>query len=136
MRFHGNHRIALFTCLVIALSIYVPLYRIEFQDGTYSPVNRTGEVRFSDPSPFDEDFMFTSTAEDTDQSYSLHYDYYRDSCPSAERIIGKSIRDLYGSRPSVAPNLIRLLFHDCFIEVRSSTFPFSSSILDKIWVIF
>ncbi|WZZ23936.1 hypothetical protein YC2023_007337 [Brassica napus] len=58
--------------------------------------------------------------EDSDHSsYSLHYDFYQDSCPTAERIITKGIRELYAAKPSVAPSLIRLLFHDCFIEVRS-----------------
>lgn len=51
---------------------------------------------------------------------SLEYDFYRDSCPQAEKIIREIIHDLYNSRSSVAPALLRLVFHDCFIEVMKS----------------
>ncbi|CAH2076966.1 unnamed protein product [Thlaspi arvense] len=125
MVFNGDYRIAFVTCFVVALSVYVALYGLEFDNGIFriprltidSPENRTaGKV--SEKSPFDEDYMamYMSIAEDIDRSYSLHYDFYRESCPSAERIIAKGIRETYNSRPSIAPSLIRLLFHDCFIE--------------------
>lgn len=125
MRFLGGYKIALLTCSVIALSIFFAIYLIEFENGN-SPTTRTGG-KVSEKSLFDDDFMFMSIAEDIDRSYSLHYDYYRESCPSAEKIIAKSIRDIYDVRPSVAPSLIRLLFHDCFIEVRLSDFWLSVS---------
>ncbi|PIA42624.1 hypothetical protein AQUCO_02000219v1 [Aquilegia coerulea] len=47
---------------------------------------------------------------------TLEYDYYRDSCPQAEYIVRSSIRFLYKEQPNVAPALLRLLFHDCFIQ--------------------
>ncbi|CBI36139.3 hypothetical protein VitviT2T_013437 [Vitis vinifera] len=49
-------------------------------------------------------------------SRSLEYDFYRNSCPPAEQIIRTMIRRLYEVRPNVAPALLRLVFHDCFIE--------------------
>ncbi|CAN8229525.1 unnamed protein product [Cochlearia groenlandica] len=116
MKFLGDYKIAFVSCFVIAVSIYVALHGVGFFGIRHhhrlaidSPANRTF---------VDEDLgsMYMSISEDIDRSYSLHYDYYRESCPSAERIIGKSIRDIYDSRPSVAPSLIRLLFHDCFVE--------------------
>ncbi|ESQ54101.1 hypothetical protein EUTSA_v10025607mg [Eutrema salsugineum] len=61
-------------------------------------------------------FYVSIAEEDDDRSYSLSSDYYRQSCPSVERIVRKMIRDVHHSRPSIAPSLIRLLFHDCFVE--------------------
>ncbi|KAL3824358.1 hypothetical protein ACJIZ3_020387 [Penstemon smallii] len=46
----------------------------------------------------------------------LRYDYYNESCPLAEQIIRSTVRELYDSRPDVAPALLRLVFHDCFVE--------------------
>lgn len=114
------------TCLVIALSVYVAYHGLEYDHGfirltTRSPGNRTG-VKAPEKSPFDDndDLMTWYMEDDSDhQSYSLHYDFYQDSCPTAERIITIGIREVYAANPSVAPSLIRLLFHDCFIEVRS-----------------
>ncbi|XP_030525540.1 putative Peroxidase 48 [Rhodamnia argentea] len=47
---------------------------------------------------------------------SLEYDYYRESCPQAEKIVREAVRRIYGIRSDVAPSLLRLVFHDCFIE--------------------
>ncbi|KAL0726381.1 hypothetical protein Bca4012_022474 [Brassica carinata] len=111
----------LVACLVIALSVYFAFHGLEYDNGFIrftkrSPANRTG-VKAPQKSPFEEDDLMTWYMEDSDrQSYSLHYDYYQDSCPTAERIITKGIREIYDAKPSVAPSLIRLLFHDCFIE--------------------
>ncbi|CAN8327342.1 unnamed protein product [Cochlearia groenlandica] len=124
-KFLGEYKIAFVTCFVIALSIYVALRLPEFDRGSagilrlpgYSPANRTG-VRVSEKTPSGDDFsaMYVSLPEYIDGSHSLHYDFYGESCPSAESIIAKSIREIYNEKPSIAPSLIRLVFHDCFIE--------------------
>ncbi|KAJ8755869.1 hypothetical protein K2173_024414 [Erythroxylum novogranatense] len=62
---------------------------------------------------------FHEPAEDTSSPLrppSLEYDFYRDSCPEAERIIHEVVRGLHRASPTVAPALLRLVFHDCFIE--------------------
>ncbi|XP_073128708.1 putative Peroxidase 48 [Henckelia pumila] len=46
----------------------------------------------------------------------LRYDYYNESCPFAEQIIRSIVREMYSLRPDVAPALLRLAFHDCFVE--------------------
>lgn len=46
----------------------------------------------------------------------LRYDYYNESCPSAEKIIRSKVQELYTAWPYVAPSLLRLVFHDCFVE--------------------
>ncbi|KAL7222189.1 hypothetical protein ACSBR1_023990 [Camellia fascicularis] len=60
--------------------------------------------------------LFISSTEakkfkDVDDSGSLEYDFYRESCPQAQKIIRSSV-----ARSDVAPVSLRLVFHDCFIE--------------------
>ncbi|KAF9690011.1 hypothetical protein SADUNF_Sadunf01G0151600 [Salix dunnii] len=63
---------------------------------------------------------FTSMEDDDEvlwhSNRSLEYDFYRDSCPQAERIIRRVVHELHKVNSSVAPALLRLVFHDCFIE--------------------
>lgn len=54
---------------------------------------------------------------DSSESSLLEYDFYRDSCPHAERIVRATIHHFYQITPSLIPALIRLAFHDCFIQV-------------------
>ncbi|KAI7985956.1 putative Peroxidase 48 [Camellia lanceoleosa] len=54
--------------------------------------------------------------EEIDDPRPLEYDFYRKSCPQAEKIIRSKVRSLYEVRSDVAPALLRLVFHDCFIE--------------------
>lgn len=81
----------------------------------------------SDPSPLrlPTQAMFLSVGEgekleevgDDEPYRSLEYDFYRDSCPRAEDTVRAVVRYLYKVRSDVAPALLRLAFHDCFIEV-------------------
>ncbi|XP_057773044.1 putative Peroxidase 48 [Salvia miltiorrhiza] len=45
----------------------------------------------------------------------LRYDYYSESCPSAEKIIRSTVRELHEMKNTVGPALLRLAFHDCFV---------------------
>ncbi|CAL5443961.1 unnamed protein product [Camellia sinensis] len=54
--------------------------------------------------------------EDIGNPRPLEYDFYRKSCPQAEKIIRSKVLSLYEVRSDVAPALLRLVFHDCFIE--------------------
>lgn len=58
----------------------------------------------------------------------LHARFYRYSCPQAERIVGDVSRAALGQDPTLAAALIRLFFHDCFVNVslqsRYTTFNF------------
>lgn len=62
----------------------------------------------------------------------LQYDFYRNSCPRAERIVRSAIHQIHKTNPSLIPALIRLAFHDCFIQVLSF-FPFSIYFVIVIW---
>lgn len=52
-----------------------------------------------------------------DTSRPLQYDFYRELCPKAEKIVREVVDKLFQARPDVAPALLRLVFHDCFIHV-------------------
>lgn len=43
-------------------------------------------------------------------------DFYSSSCPRAESLVAASVRAAASVDASVPPKLLRLLFHDCFIE--------------------
>lgn len=64
-------------------------------------------------------FDSNSTPVDLVSSHKpLEYDFYHDTCPQAEKIIRSRVRRLYEIRSDVPPSLLRLVFHDCFIEVK------------------
>ncbi|XWS20304.1 hypothetical protein CRYUN_Cryun31cG0089000 [Craigia yunnanensis] len=48
---------------------------------------------------------------------SLEYDIYREIFPEAEKIIRAKVHQLFNVKVAVPPVLLRLAFHDCFIEV-------------------
>ncbi|RHN75038.1 putative peroxidase [Medicago truncatula] len=47
---------------------------------------------------------------------NLQYNFYRDSCPQAEDIVRSAVTDIYFDHRDLAPSLLRLFFHDCFIQ--------------------
>lgn len=48
---------------------------------------------------------------------NLEYDFYRDTCPQAEDIVRSSVTRIYFDHRDLSPALLRLFFHDCFIQV-------------------
>lgn len=108
---------------MIALSVYLALYRLELSNGglrfreRFSGNRTVGRV--SERPHFDGDdlAMRVHFRREIDGTCSvLEHDYYASSCPSVERVIRKIIRETHRLKPSIAPSLIRVLFHDCFIE--------------------
>ncbi|XP_061375711.1 peroxidase 46-like [Gastrolobium bilobum] len=47
---------------------------------------------------------------------SLSFDFYAASCPSAEFIIRNTVSSSTSNDPSIPGKLLRLVFHDCFVE--------------------
>nr|GMD23329.1 peroxidase 46-like [Ipomoea batatas] len=47
---------------------------------------------------------------------SLSFNFYAISCPSAELIVKNTVRSASSVDPTVPGKLLRLLFHDCFVE--------------------
>ncbi|XP_031490982.1 putative Peroxidase 48 [Nymphaea colorata] len=68
------------------------------------------------------DSLFSSSAiagnsnGNPDQLPGLQYDFYREACPEAEFVIRKTVQDFVTKRSDVAPGLLRLAFHDCFVQ--------------------
>ncbi|CAN6880818.1 peroxidase 47 [Brassica napus] len=46
----------------------------------------------------------------------LSMSYYMMSCPAAEQIVTNTVNNALRADPTLAAGLIRMLFHDCFIE--------------------
>lgn len=42
--------------------------------------------------------------------------FYRSTCPRAEDIVRSTVRSHFQSDPTVAPGLLRMFFHDCFVH--------------------
>jgi peroxidase len=47
---------------------------------------------------------------------TLKYDFYEKSCPNVERIVFESMRKSFNKDKTVAPGVLRLIFHDCFVR--------------------
>jgi hypothetical protein len=50
-------------------------------------------------------------------SASLFFNFYGASCPTAELIVSNTVRSASSSDPTIPGKLLRLVFHDCFVEV-------------------
>ncbi|XP_039039587.1 peroxidase 18-like [Hibiscus syriacus] len=46
----------------------------------------------------------------------LSFDFYETSCPAAEFIVSNTVRSASSSDQTIPGKLLRLLFHDCFVE--------------------
>ena len=47
----------------------------------------------------------------------LSWTFYNDSCPNLESIVKSTLQPLLIQNITQAPGLLRLLFHDCFVQV-------------------
>ncbi|KAM7254381.1 hypothetical protein ACFE04_003761 [Oxalis oulophora] len=66
-----------------------------------------------------DDILFSigeDRSENVGPTRSLEYDFYRQSCPKAERTVREMVQFLFTVKSSMVPALLRLVFHDCFIE--------------------
>lgn len=50
-------------------------------------------------------------------SQGLQVGFYDSNCPDAEDIVRSTVEQYYNRDATVAPALLRLHFHDCFVQV-------------------
>ncbi|KAL6181097.1 hypothetical protein ACLB2K_047753 [Fragaria x ananassa] len=50
------------------------------------------------------------------QSQTTRVGFYSRSCPRAESIVTQTVQKHFKSTPSIAPGLLRMHFHDCFVQ--------------------
>ncbi|THG22376.1 hypothetical protein TEA_012596 [Camellia sinensis var. sinensis] len=61
-------------------------------------------------------FIVSSSSSSSSSSSNLSFDFYAASCPPAELIVRNTVRSASSDDPSLPGKLLRLLFHDCFVE--------------------
>jgi len=49
--------------------------------------------------------------------YALSLNYYEKTCPDAEFIIAKAVKEAFEKDKTVPAAVLRMHFHDCFIRV-------------------
>lgn len=64
-----------------------------------------------------------SASSSNEDSSGLRYDFYHETCPQAEFIVRTHMARLYSDHNNVSAALLRLFFHDCFIEVLHTSLP-------------
>ncbi|XP_004488796.1 putative Peroxidase 48 [Cicer arietinum] len=103
--------------IVLALVILLPVLlslrnpRGEPQSTSSSSFSDTsfGSVKLANTFPFE----FNQRIRD---GSNLEYDFYRDTCPQAEDIVRSAVTNIYFDHRDLSPSLLRLFFHDCFIQ--------------------
>jgi peroxidase len=60
-------------------------------------------------------------------SASLEFGFYNKTCPSAETIVQQTVAAAFTNNSGVAPALLRMHFHDCFVRVSPHMHVYSSS---------
>jgi hypothetical protein len=57
------------------------------------------------------------------QAQDIFVGFYDQTCPSAESIVTEVVKEATAKDPTVPAAMIRLLFHDCFVQVYQSFNP-------------
>ncbi|KAJ1390987.1 Secretory peroxidase [Sesbania bispinosa] len=91
----------------VLLSLRNPRGETENTETTTSFSDSSFSVKLANTLPFNQRIRDGS---------NLEYDFYRDSCPQAEDIVRSAVTRIYFDQRDVSPALLRLFFHDCFIQ--------------------
>ncbi|CAL5187128.1 unnamed protein product [Lathyrus oleraceus] len=99
--------VSLVLVLPVLLSLRNP--RGEPENTITQTTTSFGNVKLANTFPF----QFNQRIRD---GSNLEYDFYRDTCPQAEDIVRSAVTDIYFDHRDLSPSLLRLFFHDCFIQ--------------------
>ncbi|KAI4342277.1 hypothetical protein MLD38_026919 [Melastoma candidum] len=61
-------------------------------------------------------FLATAASTAYGQAAGLRVGFYTATCPRAEAIVRSTVESHFKSNPVVAPKLLRMHFHDCFVQ--------------------
>ncbi|XP_072994917.1 putative Peroxidase 48 [Typha latifolia] len=105
---------------LLAVSLLVSFVDLGGEGTTKKTSASSSDFRIETPRRLQEEdgkmssnFSYSSTS---GPGPGLVYDFYRDTCPRVELVVKYAMRDLHLRNSTVAPALIRLLFHDCFVH--------------------
>ncbi|CAM6000653.1 unnamed protein product [Sphagnum balticum] len=56
-------------------------------------------------------------------SSSFKFGFYDKSCPDAEKIVTSVVEAHFKTNPGIAPGVLRMHFHDCFVEPEKTAIP-------------
>lgn len=60
--------------------------------------------------------LFVGSLVALSQGQGTRVGFYSTSCPRVESIVQSTVRSHFQSNPTIAPGLLRMHFHDCFVE--------------------
>ncbi|XP_034701338.1 peroxidase N1-like [Vitis riparia] len=60
--------------------------------------------------------LLIATAAALVQGQGTRVGFYSRTCPQAESIVQKTVQSHFQSNPAIAPGLLRMHFHDCFVQ--------------------
>ncbi|XVE66528.1 hypothetical protein DITRI_Ditri08aG0086400 [Diplodiscus trichospermus] len=61
-------------------------------------------------------FLMIAMAVAVVQGHGTRVGFYARTCPRAESIVRSMVRSHFRSNPAIAPGLLRMHFHDCFVQ--------------------
>ena len=91
--------------------IYMPLFLMERRTSALSSTLHNSLILF----------LLYNILDASPSSADLAFGFYSASCPSAEFIVRSTVRSASSTDSTIPGKLLRLLFHDCFVEVTTRT---------------
>lgn len=67
---------------------------------------------------------------------SLQVGFYDNTCPQVEKIVADVVDNAISEDRGLAAGLIRLFFHDCFVNVRISSVLYQLSIYHELFFVY
>lgn len=61
-------------------------------------------------------FLLLATFTTLSLAQGTRVGFYSRTCPRVESIVQATVRRHFGSDPTIAPGLLRMIFHDCFVQ--------------------